>query len=255
LYGQATEESWRDVTGTALALFPGKQDKSGKTLGACDAGLPLACAFRFEEKYTMTKTLWTGWGATLLAVMLLTGCTEESTPGGPGATTTTPATSDMADDDSILDNDPEPGEPINSDATFELQYPTGATNIEQGQAETVTISVDRGDEFTGEVNVTLTAPAGITVNPEQFTFAAGEDEKELQVTVAPTAILGEQIIQVEGVSAGGPPAKGELKIEVTEGNAGDAPADTGGAFNPNPANPVPANPANPEGGAPPADNP
>jgi hypothetical protein len=210
-----------------------------------------------EEKRVMTKTLWTGWGATLLAVLLLTGCVEESTPGGPGAT---PAPSNTTGDGGMLDNAPEPGEPVNEAATFEIQFPTGATNIEQGQSQSVTISIDRGDEFAGEANVTLTPPPGITVDPQQFTFTAGEEEKEVQVTVAPTATLGEQVIDVQGQGGSGPPAQGQLKIEVTKGEAGDAPAAApGGAFNPNPpvnpTTPTPANPANPEGGAPPADNP
>jgi hypothetical protein len=203
----------------------------------------------------MTKSIWTGWSATLLAVLLLTGCTEESTPGGPGATPATPGSNTTADD-GMLDDAPEAGEPINEDATFELGMPTGATNVKQGEAQTVTISIDRGDEFAGEVNVTLTPPQGITVDPQQFTFPAGQDEMEVQVTAGPTATPGEQIIRVEGRAPSGPPALGELKIEVTEADSDSPPANLNNPDPAAPANPAPpANPANPEEGAPPVDNP
>jgi hypothetical protein len=202
----------------------------------------------------MTRTLWTGWGATLLAALLLTGCTEESTPGGPGATTTPAETG--ADADTGIDNDtggaftnePEPGEPQNPDMTFTLGMPTGATNVEQGQSEVVTISIDRGDQFTEEVTVQLTPPQGITVEPQQFTFASGQEESDVQVTAGPTATIGEHNIQVQGQSASGPPAKGTLTIEVTK--ADDAGGDQPDLDPAAPANPAQPNPANPEEGAP-----
>jgi hypothetical protein len=215
----------------------------------------------YEENWEMTRTFWTGWGATLLAGLLLTGCTEESTPGGPGAETVPAETGDTgfpengygADNGSLTDDTPDPGEPVNEEATFTLGMPTGATNIEQGKSQAVTISIDRGDEFTGDVNVALTPQPGITVDPQQFTFRSDQDEMEVQVTAGPTATLGEQIIQVEGQGASGPPAKGQLMIEVTKADTDDTPEANPNQDNLNPAAP-PANPANPEAGAPPADD-
>jgi hypothetical protein len=200
----------------------------------------------------MFTKFWMGWGlASLLSMFLLVGCTEESTPGGPGAATTT-----------------QEGEPADDEATFNLDMPAAATNIEQGQSQTVTIGVDRGSDFTGDVTVTLIAPEGITVEPKEATIKAGSDDVEIAVQVAPTVPVGEKIIDISGSGGSGPAATGQLKIEVTKGEGSDtsdpatsdpANADPGASAKP-PADPSlspapPADPANPEGGAPPQKEP
>jgi hypothetical protein len=203
-----------------------------------------------------------GWAAAaLLAVSLLTGCSEETTPGGPGAATTTSE-----------------GEPANEEATFTLELPTGATNIEAGKSEVATIGIDRGENFTQDVTVTFMPPQGVTVEPSEATIRSDAEEVEVTIRVEPTAQPGEQIINVSGNGGSGPPATGELKIEVTKPDADDTnnaaapatdttpanpppPADTPPAGAP-PANPdagnpsaPPANPVNPEGGEPQNANP
>jgi hypothetical protein len=206
----------------------------------------------------MKTTFGMAWAAGLFSLLLLVGCTEESTPGGPGAANTTQS-----------------GEPANDDATFTIEMPTGATNIEQGKSETVKIGVDRGSDFTGDVSVTLVAPDGVTITPQQATIPSGSDDVEVAVQVAPTVPPGEKIINVTGSGGSGPPATGQLKIEVTqaEGDSPDGaappvdptanPAPPADPANPdanapaaNPLNPAPpAIPANPEGGAPPQADP
>jgi hypothetical protein len=214
--------------------------------------------------------------ALLAALLVLPGCSEESTPGGPGAATTT---SD--------------GEPANEESTFTLNLPTGATNIEQGMSENVTISVDRGDNFTEAVSLQFQPPAGVTVEPQEATIAAGQDEVEVSIRAEASATPGEQIIEITGMGGSGPPAKGQLQIEVTQADSDSAgaatspppsdtpdaattppaddpsavtpptddagattpPTDDAGAATPPPGATDPAappgNPENPEGGAPP----
>ena len=59
----------------------------------------------------------------------------------------------------------------------------------------------------------------------QTTIPPGTDEVEVTVMVDATAPPGELMIDVEGQAASGPPATGQLHIEVTEReNAGDQPA-------------------------------
>ncbi len=148
----------------------------------------------------MTKRFWLGWMTTgLLSLGLITGCSEESTPGGPGAAATTTD-----------------GEPVNEDATFTLGLPTGATNIEQGMSEVVSVSVDRGDNFSEDVTISFMPPDGITVEPSEATVRSTDDEVELTIQVAPTVAPGEKIIDVSGQGGSGPAATGQLTIEVTE---------------------------------------
>jgi hypothetical protein len=183
-----------------------------------------------------------------MAVSLLTGCSEETTPGGPGAATTTSE-----------------GEPANEDATFKLELPTGATNIEAGMTQTVSIGIDRGETFNQDVTVTFMPPQGVTVEPAEATIGADAEEVEVTIRVDATAQPGEQIINVSGSGGSGPPATGELKIEVTRPDADDvnntatppaaAPSDTPPATTPPATPPADAAPATPPADTPPADTP
>jgi len=203
----------------------------------------------------MTKKSWNGWASTgLVAALLmggLTGCSEETTPGGPGAATTTTE-----------------GEPAEPEATFTLTMPTGATNVEQGASEVISIGIDRGEQFGEDVTVTFMPPQGVTIEPSEAIIPAGQDEVEVTVHVDATATPGEKLIQVSGKGGSGPAATGELKIEVTQSDATDdtdtiAPPVTPtpvapdvnapDATTPPPATEDPAAPddaLNPEGGAP-----
>ena len=192
----------------------------------------------------MNAKSWLGLTAAgLVALFLMTGCTEETNPGGPGAVTTT--------DD---------GDPAQPEATFKLEMPSGATNIEQGKSEPITIGIDRGEDLQDEVQITFTPPQGVTLDPEQTTIPPGAEEVEVTVTVDATAPPGELMVDVEGQAASGPPATGHFRIEVTEKETDDQPAtDT-----PPPAgttdlesdvDAIPPAPINPEGGAPEVEDP
>ncbi|MBW3599638.1 MAG: hypothetical protein KY475_20495 [Planctomycetes bacterium] len=189
----------------------------------------------------MNAKSWLGLAAVgLVALFLMTGCTEETPPGGPGALTTTPE-----------------GEPAEPEATFTLAVPTGARNIEQGESETLTIGVDRGEEFQDEVAVTFQPPEGITIDPEQATIVAGEDEVDITVTVDPTVQPGELWIEVTGEAPAGPPTTGKIAIEVTEKEE-TTPGETPRAKETPPADVPPADEpldVNPEEGAPAAEDP
>ncbi len=196
----------------------------------------------------MNAKFWLGPTAVgLVAMFLMTGCSEETPPGGPGAATVT-----------------EDGDPAQPDQTFTLTMPTGATNIEQGSSQTVSIGVDRGEQFQEEVTVTFQPPQGVTIEPEQLTLAAGQDEGEVTVKVDPTVQPGEMLIQVTGEGGSGPPSPGQLTIEVTERDQAGAGGDDTPAAGDNPPAAAPATPEatdpaptqpNPEGGAPAAQDP
>jgi hypothetical protein len=179
-----------------------------------------------------------------MAVSLMTGCTEETTPGGPGAATTTTD-----------------GEPANEEATFKLELPTGAKNIEAGKSDTVSIGIDRGDNFTQDVTVSFMPPPGVTVDPSETTIRSDASEVEVTIRVDPSAQIGEQTISVSGSAGSGPPATGDLKIEITKPDADDAtdtappPATTTPATTPPADQPPATTPADQPPATPPADEP
>src|SRR5438132_4593381 len=105
---------------------------------------------------------------TALAVSF--GCTEhKSTPGGPGATgtqgkSTKDTTRDTTRDTSAKDN------------TFTITAPSGTTDIKQGQAKEISVSVNRGKEFKQNIKLSLTSEEkGVTVKPEVAELKASDN--------------------------------------------------------------------------------
>ena len=74
----------------------------------------------------------------LVAVLALTGCKTKSQEGGGAG------------------ND-----------TFKIVVPTMATDVRQGELQTVRVAVERGDGFKQQVKLELKAPADIQVEPAQ----------------------------------------------------------------------------------------
>lgn len=108
----------------------------------------------------------------------------------------------------------EPGKP-KAENTFNLTLPSTATNIAQGGDEKVTISVDRGDNLTGEIGLDFAPPEGVTISPESPTIAADKSETQVTVKIAGDAAMGEKSIPVTG-KAGSKETSGSFLVEVTE---------------------------------------
>ncbi len=93
---------------------------------------------------------------------------------------------------------------------FTIAVPTFATEIKQGQIQSVAISLIRGDYFKQDVKLQITAPAGLSVDPDSLTIKASEKaEVQLRVAAASNAALGDYRIAVKGV-----PKTGESTMTV-----------------------------------------
>ena len=147
--------------------------------------------------------------ALLVAAMAVIGCGEETEPGGPGADPASPAANGDGDDMQ------------NEENTFTMTVPSTATDIEAGGSESITVSIDREDQFNEAVTLQFTAPQGIRVEPQQHEIAAGIDEADVTITVDPTAQPGEHRISVTATPTSGEnPVTAEFMVEVEAADGG-----------------------------------
>jgi hypothetical protein len=163
----------------------------------------------------------------MVSLVALAGCTKESPEGGPGAVQNgngevRPNGTDTGAPNAVAPN----GRPVDADeATFNLNVPATATNVERGKTATATISIDRGDAFKQPVDLEFRAPAGINVKAQDKRLDPNEDEIEITIEAAPTAQVGEHVITVIGRPQTGKETSVQFHVEVEAAdNDGAAPA-------------------------------
>ena len=122
-----------------------------------------------------------------IAAATLTGCTKSSEEGGRAG------------------ND-----------TFRIAVPALATDIKQGELQTVRLALERGAGFKQRVKLEVKAPTGIQVEPSSATVEPSDKgDVQLKITVAKDAAIGEHKIQVKGTPDKGEPTETEFKITVS----------------------------------------
>jgi hypothetical protein len=137
-------------------------------------------------------------------MMAASGCSNESKPGGPGATTKpTP----KGETQVVADN---------PDQTFTVKVPATETNIDQGKDDEVTLTIDRGKDFKQAVKVAFEAPQGVTITPPSGEFAAGSTEMKVRVAAAATAPVGKADVKVTGTPETGKPVMTTFPVEIKE---------------------------------------
>ena len=129
------------------------------------------------------------------ALILALGCESTTELGGPGATDTGEA---------------------RTENTFVLTMPVGEVSIMQGETKKVSIGIDRGSEYTQPVEVNLTAPDTLTVEPTTLTLAAGDTSVDISVTAKPEAELGLATITLVGRPPTGRSVDGAIAVRITE---------------------------------------
>jgi hypothetical protein len=157
----------------------------------------------------MTRLLTSG--LVTLALAGLVGCSTESKPGGPGATGTT-GTATTRQDTSRTDTT----RTDDTANTFTVKVPAGATNVEIGQREEVTISIDRGRTFNQNVKLSFKPVEGLKVTPADATIKAGENETKVFVEAAEGAALGNKTIEVTATPDTGKATSVTMTVEVVK---------------------------------------
>ena len=100
--------------------------------------------------------------------------------------------------------------------TFKVVVPAIATDVKQGEVQTVRVSVERGTEFKYGVKLEVKAPTGLKVDPDNTTVKPGDKgDVQLTITAAKDAPLGDQKIMVKGTPDKGDPAEVEFKVTVS----------------------------------------
>lgn len=97
--------------------------------------------------------------------------------------------------------------------SFTLSMPD-ASPIKQGTEQTLTIGIDRDDDFNQDVSLSFgDLPMGVTLEPESPVIKNGEAGAQVKMTVAENASLGDFTIPVTGSPTDG--VKNSDKIELT----------------------------------------
>ena len=141
----------------------------------------------------------------LAGTLALVGCDRESPSGGPGAKQTTTTTSNDKTTTTTTQNRNE---------TFKVEVPAGGTNVTQGKRQEVTVSLDRGSDFTQAVKLSFETPAGLKVIPASATIKSGENKTNVFVEVAEDATVGRHSIAVTGSPESGKSASVKMDIDV-----------------------------------------
>jgi uncharacterized membrane protein len=100
--------------------------------------------------------------------------------------------------------------------TFKIVVPAMATDVKQGELQTVRLAVERGSGFKEQVKLELKAPAGILVEPKDATVQPSDKgDVQVKITAAKDAAIGEHKIMVKGTPAKGEPTETEFKVTVS----------------------------------------
>jgi len=98
---------------------------------------------------------------------------------------------------------------------FKIGTPTFDTKIKQGETESVTISLHRGEQFKRDVTLEITASKGISVEPTHAVVKGNEKpDVNLRITAAKDANLGAYKIYVKGTPETGEATSTEITVKV-----------------------------------------
>ena len=98
---------------------------------------------------------------------------------------------------------------------FKIGTPTFETKIKQGETESVTISLHRGEQFKRDVTLEIRASKGISVEPTHAVVKGNEKpDVNLRITAAKDANLGAYKIYVKGTPETGEATSTEITVKV-----------------------------------------
>ena len=108
-------------------------------------------------------------------------------------------------------------------AGFKIAVPTFDTKIKQGETQSVTLSLERGDSFKQDVTleIKMFKSEGITFEPSKVLVKAGDKpDVQLAITVSKKTALGEYKVYVTGTPTTGEPTAKEFTVKVIAADAG-----------------------------------
>jgi uncharacterized membrane protein len=104
---------------------------------------------------------------------------------------------------------------------FKIDVPTFDKKIKQGETQTITIKVQRGESFKQDVTLVIETAEGISIEPTKvIAKASDKPEVELMVAVPREAALGKYKVSVTGTPQTGEPTSVDFKVKVVAPKAG-----------------------------------
>jgi len=104
---------------------------------------------------------------------------------------------------------------VSRDEGFTIAVPGMDTEVKQGEMQTVTVSLHRGESFKRDVKLEIKPSKGITVEPTQFTVKGSDKaDVQLRITASKDANLGEYRVYVKGTPETGESTSTEFKVKV-----------------------------------------
>jgi uncharacterized membrane protein len=100
---------------------------------------------------------------------------------------------------------------------FKIAVPTFDTKVKQGEVQSVTISLERGDSFKQDVTleIKLSKGEGITFDPAKVLVKASDKpDVQLTITAPKDAAIGGYIVSVTGTPTTGEPTSAKFNVKV-----------------------------------------
>lgn len=98
---------------------------------------------------------------------------------------------------------------------FKIAVPTFGTDIKQGEIQSVTVSLNRGDSFKQDVKLKIKTTEGISVDPTSIWVKAGDKpDVQLRIAASKDAALGEYRVHVTGTPETGEPSSADFGVKV-----------------------------------------
>jgi len=104
---------------------------------------------------------------------------------------------------------------------FRIDVPTFDVKVKQGETQSVTIKLQRGESFKQDVTLQIEAAEGISVEPTKVLVKASDGpDVALTITVPTDAAFGKYKVSVTGTPTTGEPTSVEFKVKVIAPEAG-----------------------------------
>jgi uncharacterized membrane protein len=116
-----------------------------------------------------------------------------------------------------MQSDSPKGGKVGKDEGFKIAVPTFETKINQGETQSVIISIERGDSFKQDVTleIKLSKGKGLAFDPAKVVVKAGDkSDVQIMITVPKNAAIGEYIVSVKGTPTTGEPTSTEFNVKV-----------------------------------------
>jgi uncharacterized membrane protein len=98
---------------------------------------------------------------------------------------------------------------------FKIDVPTFDVKVKQGETQSITFKLQRGESFKQDVKLEIEVADGISIDPSKVLIKSSDNpEVQFTITAPQDAALGDYIISVTGTPGTGESASVEFKVKV-----------------------------------------